>query len=52
MERLNDCKTSVEPGVTKDFANYKDKGLEIYRLMCTPVQLYFDVIGYLGCLRV
>ena len=39
----------------KDFANYKDEALEIYPTIvyaCTTVQLYFDVIGYFGCLRV
>ena len=40
---------------SKDFANYKDNALEIYPTIvyaCTVVQLYFDFIGYFGCLRV
>ena len=28
----------------KDFVNYKDEALAIYPTLCTPVQLYFDVI--------
>ena len=38
----------------KDVANYKDPALEIYLTIvyARPVQLYFDVIGYFGCLRV
>ena len=47
------CKQEIV--LIKDFANYKDEALEIYPTIvyaCTAVQLYFDVIGYFGCLRV
>ena len=30
----------------------KTRRWKFIRLLCTPVQLYFDVIGYFGCLRV
>ena len=30
----------------------KTRRWKFIRLLCTPVQLYFDVIGYFGCVRV